>query len=609
MAARRPRLLDVLRFIPLGILFLLLVIQLMTPPRLLQPGAQKPAPPQGKQTANSWFTQLPHLPSFGGNTLKVALPVSNEPFSRTSEKVLQDGEFVYGPALKGFDTASFLAQHPQSVLVTYSEVTTGGQRTAANLIDYVAMHYSISPKLLLAFLELENGWILQPATGNQPPSNLINRVGMMSAWLADGYYGMKYRGTTDLEFADGSRKQGPTEGGAAHYGVARYLARGNSASELPSRLQAFATTYDQLFGQAMVVANPIPEGLQQPPFLLPWEEGQRWHYTGGPHGAWGIATAWGAVDFAPPTMVGCRSAPEWNIAVMPGVVLWSEDGLVLQDTDGDNFLGTGWVPAYLHMGTEGRVPVGTVLEAGSPVGHPSCEGGVADGAHIHFTRRYNGEWLPADGGPAPLNLSGWTFTSYGSEYDGSMQHPSQGTRMAVTSRRPGETEVQSDNGPTLRAEHAAAWEALQTGEGYTVAQIPSNPQPISVPLEEAPAPAAHVALPESGNTLAFRIPVMDGAGEESPVIIGLQQVDGDPSVLMSSVNSLGEGMVSLPDSVTGTYQSVVVRYADPCLQPFGNRENIELGNGLTTIDLSLGGTAQVENSCWWPTRLRKQFGN
>jgi hypothetical protein len=40
------------------------------------------------------------------------------------------------------------------------------------------------------------------------------------------------------------------------------------------------------------------------------------------------------------------------------------------------------------------------------VGHPSCEGGYSDGTHVHIARRYNGEWLAADG-PLPMVFSGW----------------------------------------------------------------------------------------------------------------------------------------------------------------------------------------------------------
>jgi hypothetical protein len=50
--------------------------------------------------------------------------------------------------------------------------------------------------------------------------------------------------------------------------------------------------------------------------------------------------------------------------------------------------------------------VGTFVNAGDPLGHPSCEGGRSTGTHIHIARKYNGEWMVADG-TIPFVLSGW----------------------------------------------------------------------------------------------------------------------------------------------------------------------------------------------------------
>ena len=71
----------------------------------------------------------------------------------------------------------------------------------------------------------------------------------------------------------------------------------------------------------------------------------------------------------------------------------------------------------MHIATHERVPAGTYLQAGDRVGHPSCEGGFSTGSHLHIARRYNGEWIAADG---ELNfiLDGWESSGYGVEYDG-----------------------------------------------------------------------------------------------------------------------------------------------------------------------------------------------
>jgi len=50
---------------------------------------------------------------------------------------------------------------------------------------------------------------------------------------------------------------------------------------------------------------------------------------------------------------------------------------------------------------------------------PSCEGGVSTGTHLHFARKYNGEWILADG-PLPFNLDGWIAKESIVEYQGTL---------------------------------------------------------------------------------------------------------------------------------------------------------------------------------------------
>ena len=46
------------------------------------------------------------------------------------------------------------------------------------------------------------------------------------------------------------------------------------------------------------------------------------------------------------------------------------------------------------------------MKTDDPIGHPSCEGGSATGSHVHIARKYNGEWVLAEGG-LPFILSGY----------------------------------------------------------------------------------------------------------------------------------------------------------------------------------------------------------
>jgi murein DD-endopeptidase MepM/ murein hydrolase activator NlpD len=93
--------------------------------------------------------------------------------------------------------------------------------------------------------------------------------------------------------------------------------------------------------------------------------------------------------------------------------------VVVVDLDGDGSEQTGWNLLYLHVASKGRVAKGVWVEQDDPIGHPSCEGGTSTGTHLHFARKYNGEWVIADG-PLPFVLSGWTVYAGEKPYEGKM---------------------------------------------------------------------------------------------------------------------------------------------------------------------------------------------
>ena len=87
------------------------------------------------------------------------------------------------------------------------------------------------------------------------------------------------------------------------------------------------------------------------------------------------------------------------------------------DLDGDGFVGTGWTLLYMHMGSAGRIGLGNEVRTGDAIGRPSCEGGYSTAAHLHISRRYNGQWIEAHG-PTPFTMSEWEAQHTSETYDG-----------------------------------------------------------------------------------------------------------------------------------------------------------------------------------------------
>jgi hypothetical protein len=130
------------------------------------------------------------------------------------------------------------------------------------------------------------------------------------------------------------------------------------------------------------------------------------------------------VDFAPPAEhAGCFQVKQENyaVAMADGLVVRSTvDGLAL-DLDGDGDERTGWVVFYLHLASSTHALVGKQLHAGDMIGYPSCEGGEVTGTHVHIARKYNGEWILADG-PLAFNFEGWIAHNGSQAYQGTLTH-------------------------------------------------------------------------------------------------------------------------------------------------------------------------------------------
>jgi murein DD-endopeptidase MepM/ murein hydrolase activator NlpD len=198
--------------------------------------------------------------------------------------------------------------------------------------------------------------------------------------------------------------------------------------------EGFPALYQRAFGdpwrRAAEVEPLFPAGLEQPILELPFVPGERWSLTGGPHESWKTGSPRGAIDLAPVTgEKACAVSRAWVTASAPGLVTRSERNIVAVDLDGDGYEGTGWVVFYFHVADLERVLPGTRVQTDDHLGHPSCEGGRSTGTHVHIARKFNGEWIAADG-PLPLVLSGWQAYADEKNYLGGLV---KGEQAAVAS--------------------------------------------------------------------------------------------------------------------------------------------------------------------------------
>ena len=365
------------------------------------------------------------------------IPAQSPGEQGTDFKIIPDSEMVYGPASAFFDVSGFV-QHKGGYLATYNEELNGEILNGSEIIDLVAKNYSVNPRLLLALLEHQSGWISQttPYSLDYPlglQDTYHDSLYLQLTWTANtlnrGYYLWRENALATWVLADGSVIPIAPTINAGTAAVQGYFASLDDMFTFQGNTTAFGLfqTYFFLFGNPfdLAIEPLVPVNLSQPTMQLPFETDVLWSFTGGPHGGWDNGSGWAALDFGPPgENAGCTPSDEWVVAVADGWIVRTGDGVVIQDLDGDGVEQTGWVVFYMHIENRNRIPEKVFAYAGDRIGHPSCEGGLSNGTHVHIARKYNGEWIPADS-TNPFQLDGWISSGTGVEYDGYLTKGSQ----------------------------------------------------------------------------------------------------------------------------------------------------------------------------------------
>ena len=353
-------------------------------------------------------------------------------------QIIPDSEIVFSVGAADFNIYTYVSEAGGELSKYREYLSSAGWTTGAQAIERISMENSINPRLLLAILDYEGKWVTDSPTDylhQQYPmgfdqefeKGVFRQMVLAVNQLYTGYYGWRSGTLTELTFPDGETLRLAPDLNAGTVALQYLFSKLHNKDEWQSVIDpnvGFPAFYSDQFGDPWVRAQnagPIfPPGLTQPLMVLPFEPNREWAFTGGPHGAWEHDGPLAAIDFAPATdKPGCTESEKWLVASAPGLVVRSGGGVVVLDLDGDGYEETGWNLMYLHIATKDRVKLGTWVETDARIGHASCEGGVSTGTHLHLARKYNGEWVLADG-PMPFVLSGYVVHNGEKAYLGTM---------------------------------------------------------------------------------------------------------------------------------------------------------------------------------------------
>jgi len=374
------------------------------------------------------------------------IPIYYRPLWGTPYQILPDSLFVNGPAQRDFDAVAFVDAQP-GWLKSYSVSLATGNLRGGEIVNHVTANYSISPRLFLAMLEYQLGALTNPevpesierySLGYRHPQypGLLRQLTWAANTLNNAYYSWRTGHLDTFDHLDGRTERPDPWQNAATVALQYYYSKlfPDDAYNYAVSGSGLKQTYQNLFGDPWVNVTAHIEGsLRQPVLTLPFAAGRSWAFTGGPHTGWGEGEPYSALDFAPPSVVGgCSKAEDPATAVANGVISSIGDAQAMLDLDGDGDERTGWVLLYLHLANDSLPAVGAVMQLGDPIGMPSCEGGRATGSHVHIARKYNGEWIPAEGVLA-FNLDGWIAKNGESAYEGTLTKLGRSIRACVCS--------------------------------------------------------------------------------------------------------------------------------------------------------------------------------
>ncbi len=322
----------------------------------------------------------------------------------------------YAYQFTGSEIQAFLEQHGSALAPIRFQVGGRSQSFTDALVSLSSL-YSLSPKLLLALMELHGGLISSGGSGDFPfamgyQGNGGGRRGLYSQlhWAArELRYAVRdyaLRSPTGplppLVFADGTRQEVNADISFSRYVLARVLAPTTGPGGLGSRLNGLVDTYARLFGDprnpptdwpapaAPFMTRPMADLVPITSFFD--------HDTPFLRQNGSLETYWGRQEtdasFAYDGHTGWDYAmgpPDKVFAAAKGAVIFagnSDDGCATPAHAVIIDHGNGYRSLYWHL-SEISVEAGQSVVAGDQIGVAGASG-CANGAHLHFQVQYLG---------------------------------------------------------------------------------------------------------------------------------------------------------------------------------------------------------------------------
>src|SRR5512140_1546728 len=213
------------------------------------------------------------------------IPIYFESLWATPFKILPDAAFVNGPSDVGFNTSAFVESKP-GWLKSYRAYAGYQYRSGAEIVDYVATNYSVSPRLLLALLEYKAGALSQPEMPDKPyPLDFPQPIYEHTAYLVytqlfwaantlnNGYYGWRSGKLTEFELQDGTLIRPDPWQNTGSVALEYYFSLTDQGKAYDRAIspEGLSKTYRSLFGDPWLGNTTLlPGSLRQPALTLPF---------------------------------------------------------------------------------------------------------------------------------------------------------------------------------------------------------------------------------------------------------------------------------------------------------------------------------------------------